>query len=248
MASPHTHAIAASMGSEFNAAAHQANPGIPSGVKRANVKRDEQDWPPAEDDVEGAQECERCEQLQDDEADGWADPVQRSEVGDGAGDEERCGHDVAVVVVEEVRRREEALRAGAADEDEVVPVEVALEGQDRADDELDRDQDDGGRSNPVGAGQPDCHTSFLLVGGSPRLYGGTYPALGASTPAGRSVLTDNAFTTAAATRSSKPLRWTNDRKLALSTWVRRPTARKRPAITTEWPRLWSGAIGELWRR
>ena len=84
---------------------------------------------------------------------------------------ERRGHDVAVVVVEQVSRREEALGAGAADEDEVVPVEVALERQDRADDELDRDQDDGGQSNPVCAGQPDCHTSFLLVGGSLRCTG-----------------------------------------------------------------------------
>ena len=79
---------------------------------------------------------------------GRADPVQRCEVGDHACDEERCGHDVTVVVVEEVCRREEVLGAGPADEDEVVPVEVALERQDRADDELDRDQDDGGQKQP----------------------------------------------------------------------------------------------------
>ena len=107
-------------------------------------QRDEEDGPPAEDDVEGAQQCQRCHQLQHDEAEGGADPVQRREVGDDARDEERCGHHVTVVVVEEIRRREEVLGAGAADEDEVVPVEVALERQDRADDELDRDQDDGG--------------------------------------------------------------------------------------------------------
>jgi hypothetical protein len=56
---------------------------------------------------------------------------------------------VTVVIVEEIGRREEVLSAGAADEDEVVPVEVAAEREDRADHELDRDQDDGGRSNPV---------------------------------------------------------------------------------------------------
>ena len=78
------------------------------------------------------------------------------------------------------RRREEALRAGAADEDEVVPVEVAPERQDRADDQLDRDQDDGGQSNPVHAGQPDCHTSFLLVGGSLRGYGSAHLAISAT--------------------------------------------------------------------
>ena len=37
IASAHTHAIAASIGSEFNAAAHHANPGTASGVNRANV-------------------------------------------------------------------------------------------------------------------------------------------------------------------------------------------------------------------
>ena len=36
-ASPHTHAIAASIGSEFSAAAHHANAGTPSGVNNANV-------------------------------------------------------------------------------------------------------------------------------------------------------------------------------------------------------------------
>ena len=118
-----------------------------------------------------AQKRQRCQQLQDYEADGRADPVQWGEVGDRARDEEGSGHDVTVVIVEEIGRREEVLSAGAADKDEVVPVEVAAERQDCADHELDRDQDDGGRSNPVCAGQPDCHTSFLLVGGSPRLYG-----------------------------------------------------------------------------
>ena len=140
--------------------------------------------------MECAQERQRGEQLQNDEADGGADPVERGEVGDDAGDEERRGHDVTVVVVEEVCRREDALGAGAADEDEVVPVEVALERQDRADDELDRDQGDGGQSNPVCAGQPDSHTSFLLVGG--------YPLTVRVGEFGRSELTDNAFTTAAA--------------------------------------------------
>ena len=52
--------------------------------------------------MEGAQECQGCEQLQNDEADGGDDPVERSEVGDDAGDEECGGHDVTVVVVEEV--------------------------------------------------------------------------------------------------------------------------------------------------
>ena len=108
-----------------------------------------------------------------------ADPVEWSKVGDDACDEKRCGHDVTVMIVEEVSRREEALGSGAADEDEVVPVEVALECQDRADGELDRDQGDGGRSNPVGAGQPDCHTSFLLVGGTLRLYGSPIRAVSA---------------------------------------------------------------------
>ncbi len=38
IASAHTHAIAASIGSEFNAAAHQAKPGTASGVNKANVR------------------------------------------------------------------------------------------------------------------------------------------------------------------------------------------------------------------
>ena len=45
---------------------------------------------------------------------------------------------------------------------------------------MDRDQDDGGQSNPVGAGQPDCHTSFLLVGGTLRLYGSPVWAVSAA--------------------------------------------------------------------
>src|SRR6478736_2003607 len=36
-ASPHTHASAASIGSEFSAAAHHANAGTDSGVNNANV-------------------------------------------------------------------------------------------------------------------------------------------------------------------------------------------------------------------
>ncbi len=115
--------------------------------------------------MECAQERQRGEQLQNDEADRRADPVERGEVGDDAGDEERGGHDVTVVVVEEVGRREEALGAGAADEDQVVPVEVALERQDRSDDQLDRDQDDGGQSNPVCAGQPDSIRPFCWSAG-----------------------------------------------------------------------------------
>ena len=144
---------------------------MPSGVKRANVsgmsrtgRQPRMTWS-ARKSASEASSCRTTRLI------GRADPVQRSEVGDDARDEECGGHDVTVVVVEEVVRREEALGAGAADEDEVVPVEVALERQNRADHELDRDQDDGGRSNPVRAGQPDCHTSFLLVGGSLRLYG-----------------------------------------------------------------------------
>ena len=43
------------------------------------------------------------------------------------GDQERARHDVAVVVVEQVRRRQQALRAGPAGQDQVVPVEVAAE-------------------------------------------------------------------------------------------------------------------------
>ena len=42
-------------------------------------------------------------------------------------DQERAGHDVAVVVVEQIRRRQQALGAGPADQDQVVPVEVAAE-------------------------------------------------------------------------------------------------------------------------
>ncbi len=37
-ASAHTHASAASIGSEFSAAAHHANAGTPSGVNKANVR------------------------------------------------------------------------------------------------------------------------------------------------------------------------------------------------------------------
>ena len=37
IASPHTHAIAATMGSALSAAAHQAKAGNPSGLKRANA-------------------------------------------------------------------------------------------------------------------------------------------------------------------------------------------------------------------
>ena len=61
------------------------------------------------------QQRQRRDQLQHDEADRRADPVQRRQPGDAARDEERGGHDVAVVVVEEVGRRQQALRARAAD-------------------------------------------------------------------------------------------------------------------------------------
>ena len=61
------------------------------------------------------QSASEASKLQNDQADRRADPVERGEVGDAAGDEERGGHDVTVVVVEEVCRREEALGAGAAD-------------------------------------------------------------------------------------------------------------------------------------
>ena len=106
----------------------------------------------------------RREQLQDDEADRRADPVERGEAGDDAGDEEGAGHDVAVVVVEQVGRREDVLGAGAAGEDEVVPVEVAAEGKDSAHDQLERDQEPGDDGNPGDAGRADCHVSFHRVG------------------------------------------------------------------------------------
>ena len=52
--------------------------------------------------MQRTQQGERGDKLADDEADRRADPVQRGEAGDGTGEQECRGHDMAVVVVEQV--------------------------------------------------------------------------------------------------------------------------------------------------
>ena len=59
---------------------------------------------------------------------------------------------MAVVVVEQISRRQEVLRARASDQDQVVPIEVATEGQRRPDGQLQHDQRGGGAGDPVHPG------------------------------------------------------------------------------------------------
>ena len=133
IASAHTHAIAASIGSEFSAAAHHANAGTPSGVNSANVNgisstgRQPRITYSARSSASDASSCSTTRLI--------AGPIQfnGASLDDAARDQERAGHHVAVVVVEQVRRRQQALGAGPADQDQVVPVEVAAERQHRAD-------------------------------------------------------------------------------------------------------------------
>ena len=149
IASAHTHASAASIGSEFSAAAHHANAGTASGVNSANVNgtsstgRQPRITCSARSSASDASSCKHHQ------ADRRPDPVQRREPGDAARDQERPGHDVAVVVVEQIVRRQQALGARPADQDQVVPVEVAAERQHRPDDQLHRDQRGGGAGDPV---------------------------------------------------------------------------------------------------
>ncbi len=80
---------------------------------------------------------------------------------------------MAVVVVEQIRRREQALGAGPAGQDEVVPVEVAAERQHRPDHQLHHDQHSGGAGDPVHA----CRLYGLRRHHSRRRYGGSMRTL-----------------------------------------------------------------------
>ena len=99
-----------------------------------------------------AQQRQRRQQLHHDQADRRREPFQRRQAGDSTRDE-KCGrHDVTVVVVEQVARRQQVLSACPADQDQVVPVEVATEREHRPDDQLHRDQRGSGASDPVHLG------------------------------------------------------------------------------------------------
>jgi len=69
-----------------------------------------------------ASDANSCKHHQ---ADRRPDPVQRREPGDATRHQERPWHDMPVVIVEQIRRRQQALRARPAGQDQVVPVEVA---------------------------------------------------------------------------------------------------------------------------
>ena len=77
---------------------------------------------------------------------------------------------MTVVVVEQVGRRQQALGAGSPDEDQIVPVEVALKRQHRPKDQLQHDQRDGGEKNPTCPGSlRSCPPNDPIH--SARLYG-----------------------------------------------------------------------------
>src|ERR1700716_3878470 len=92
-ASAHTHASAASIGSEFSAAAHHANAGTPSGVNKANVRGNSSTGRQPRNVARPPQRSRRGRQLQPPRADRRPDPFKRRERGDAARHEERSRHD-----------------------------------------------------------------------------------------------------------------------------------------------------------
>ena len=125
----------------------RVQPGRPPRVTRYRQWREQrerqrrqQNRPPTEDHIQGPQQGQRRQRGQDHQAQRRAHPVQRGQPGDRARQQERCGHHVAVVVVEQVGRRQQGLRACPADQNQVVPVEIATERQHRPHGQMHRDE------------------------------------------------------------------------------------------------------------